>query len=127
MRSRKSHCQRGDAVQVVAVDGLRLVVRHAGQVEAGVGLDEHAVVGFKFFRLLRVQRNARRSGALQHRFGEIAHSSSSGLQPRLFSQIISTVISPGDTPGMRLACPSDAGRCRSSFCRASMRSPDMLR
>ena len=50
-----------------------------------------------------------------------------GLAARLFSQIISTEMSPGETPGMRLAWPSDLGRWRSSFWRASMRRPERLR
>ena len=49
------------------------------------------------------------------------------LLPNPFNQIISTVTSPGLMPGMRLACPREAGLLASSFCRASMRSPAMLR
>ena len=46
---------------------------------------------------------------------------------RLFcsSQIISTAMSAGLTPEIRLAWPRDTGRMASSFCRASSRSPPM--
>ena len=43
----------------------------------------------------------------------------------LDSQTVSTAMSAGDTPGMRDAWPSVAGCWRLSFCRASMRSPEI--
>ena len=67
-RLREAPGQRRDAVQVVAVHGLGGVVRHPGQVHAGVGFDEHAVVDFKLFRLPLAHGDAHARGALDHQF-----------------------------------------------------------
>ena len=54
--------QRGDAVQVVPVHGLGGVVRHPGQVHAGVGPDQHFVVGGELFGLTVAHGNAHGGG-----------------------------------------------------------------
>ena len=45
------------------------------------------------------------------------------VAPSAFNQIISTMMSPGLMPVMRLVWLREAGRWARSFCRASMRGP----
>ena len=75
--------KRGEGIDVVAVDGLGGVVRHAGEVHARVGLRQQGVEGAELVKLFRRRGNARRLQSGLQKFAHVRPPSVSRA-PRLF-------------------------------------------
>ena len=108
------------AVEEVPVHGL-FRFEDGGEVHARIALDEERMVERKALGRLRRERDAHLQGALLYAFRD------HGFLSLLIcsSLIISTAMSPGETPEILCAAPSVSGRILSSFCCASMRRPLM--
>ena len=97
-----------------------LRIRNGGQVQAFVGFQQQVPI---LLELVQLPFRKREAGGLRRLFqGFPVTHASSPFRRWVSRYTISTLMSAGDTPEIRLAWPMDTGRCLVSFSMASEES-----